>query len=293
MPLIGDAVALRTRALDRWVETWGPELAAANFIPPTMRRQLVIVGGAWDTRAYRLGLHRATTVFEVIASPDLLAAKAEAMQRLGVVPRCAVRHVCADAVSPGAIGAALSRAGFETDIPTRWLLDDCLPYLPAHRVPGLLSEARSLGSAPGSGLAALALDIAWEGQLAAAGLNMDALSGEAGLAIDAGNCASLLPPDEAIAAFIAAGWRRARALGPAELRSASLRERWVDGLPPAAIAPLPASLFAEQTAIGPAARDGPSGAVGSVGGQGGAGRGRPAETLAGVCLVLADAEMHP
>eukprot|EP00962_Isochrysis_galbana_P035449 scaffold12161_cov123-Isochrysis_galbana.AAC.2 len=328
VPLIRDAVALRTRALDRWVETWGLELAAANFIPPTMRRQLVIVGGAWDTRVYRLGLHRATTVFEVLDSSSLLDAKSEAMQRLGAVPRCAVRRIIADPASPGAMVAALSRAGFDTRIPTRWLLDDCLPYLPPNHIPSLLSEARALGSAPGSGLGALALAPEWHARLAAAGLSMGAPSidadddpniGTVGLAaasadrtdpaalsidtvgpsIDAaGARASLLSPEEAMAAVRAAGWRRPRVLGPATLRSASLRERWVDGLPPSAgIAPAP--VFPDQTTRGSElwpARDGAAGAVGGGGGGGGGGTGRGEvgeETLEGVCLVLADAEMYP
>ena len=58
---LADVMAVRSRAIDRWLETpsWPPVR--------TTRRQIVLLGGGLDTRAYRLGLgqSRAGVAFRV------------------------------------------------------------------------------------------------------------------------------------------------------------------------------------------------------------------------------------
>ena len=230
VPLVSDALTLRTRAIDRWVETWGPELAAANFIPPTMRRQLVLIDGAWDMRAYRLGLHRATTVFEVFTSRELLNAKASAVEQLGSRPCCPLQRVFLDGLGTDTLSEALTEAGFNKNIPTRWVMEDTLIYSPKERVGALLAGARAIGGAPGSGVAASTIGPEWKRRLQGAAAASTHMHDE----IFSTYCDfSGLPSSSAVLdALYAAGWTRTRALGDAQLRSSTMREDWVDGLAP-------------------------------------------------------------
>jgi methyltransferase (TIGR00027 family) len=112
-------------------------------------RQVVLLGAGLDTRAYRLPWPTGVRAFEVDVAA-VLARKDETMLRLGVMPRCVRKAVPTDL--RGDWAAALSAAGFQSTVPTAWLLEGLLIYLDADEATRLLGELDLL-SAPGSRLA--------------------------------------------------------------------------------------------------------------------------------------------
>jgi len=122
--------------------------------------QVVLLGAGLDSRAWRCspppGAPLAAHVFELDRS-DVLAAKAELLQSAPGGPpplRLCKRYspVVSDVTDP-AWSAALALAGHDALLPTVWLLEGLLYYLPADAVPSLL-QACAAASAPGSVLVA-------------------------------------------------------------------------------------------------------------------------------------------
>jgi methyltransferase (TIGR00027 family) len=115
-------------------------------------RQVVLLAAGLDTRAQRLGWPAGTTVYEVdqhgvldfkddvLAEQDATAAAPGAER---VVVRVDLRHDWP---------AALRDAGFDPRVPTAWLAEGLLPYLPAQAEIDLFDRVTEL-SAPGSHLA--------------------------------------------------------------------------------------------------------------------------------------------
>lgn len=112
-------------------------------------RQAVIVAAGLDTRAYRLDWPAGTAVYEV-DQPLVLKFKDEVLGELGVEPRCDRHVVSADLRDDWA--GELCAAGFDPKLPTAWLAEGLLSFLPAKVEHELFENIRQL-SAPGSRMA--------------------------------------------------------------------------------------------------------------------------------------------
>ena len=115
-----------------------------------------------DTRAYRLDCLRAsaTTVFEV-DDAALLGAKRAALAAADHSPLVPVVDVAADAADAEAVGLALASAGLDPALPTMWIIEGLLEYLPPSAHPGLFRLASERGGAAGSRLAMQVLEPSW------------------------------------------------------------------------------------------------------------------------------------
>lgn len=130
---LGAYCGLRTRVFDDAVE------AAAT-------PQVVLLGAGLDTGALRLDLSAAIRVFEIDRA-DVLAFKAMVLDAVGARSRVRCDRLVADLAQDWDV--ALLDAGFSVDLPTTWIAEGVLPYLPSpveERVLGLVDRL----SAPGS-----------------------------------------------------------------------------------------------------------------------------------------------
>ena len=137
---MGNYQAVRTHYFDAFFAD-----AAASGI-----RQIVILASGLDSRAYRLEWPAGTTVFE-IDQPKVLEYKAATLANHGVQPS-AIRHEVAIDLRYD-WPAALADAGFDASVPTAWLAEGLLMYLPADAQDRLFAQITQL-SAPGSRVAA-------------------------------------------------------------------------------------------------------------------------------------------
>ncbi|MCD4526855.1 SAM-dependent methyltransferase [Nocardioides sp. cx-173] len=131
--LTGDIFALRTRFLDDVAGRAGC-------------RQAVIPAAGLDVRAYRLDWPAGTTLYEVDTEP-VLAFKADVLARVGSESRCVRTTVAAD-LREDWVGALVA-AGFDPALPTVWLVEGLLGWLPPDAVERLLEQLHA-ASAPGS-----------------------------------------------------------------------------------------------------------------------------------------------
>jgi methyltransferase (TIGR00027 family) len=113
-------------------------------------RQIVILASGLDSRAYRLDWPAGTVVYE-IDQPKVLAYKAETLDQNDVKPAADLREVPIDLRFDWP--TALREAGFDPSVPTAWLAEGLLMYLPADAQDGLFERVTEL-SAPGSRVAA-------------------------------------------------------------------------------------------------------------------------------------------
>lgn len=132
-------MAIRTHFLDNF-------FAQAN---EKGARQAVILASGLDTRAYRLSWPAGFRLFE-IDQPKVLDFKDTVLSGAGAKPSCQRYAVGVDLRDDWA--AALIDAGFSTELPTAWLGEGLLPYLPAAAEAQLLSTMNKL-SAAGSHIA--------------------------------------------------------------------------------------------------------------------------------------------
>lgn len=116
-------------------------------------RQVVILASGLDSRAYRLHWPEGTVVFE-IDQPKVLEYKAEVLAEHGAEPT-AERHAVAIDLRQD-WPAALTVAGFDPALPTAWLAEGLLMYLPAEAQDRLFEQITEL-SAAGSRLSAEAV----------------------------------------------------------------------------------------------------------------------------------------
>ncbi|MET9325319.1 class I SAM-dependent methyltransferase [Tsukamurella sp. NPDC003166] len=112
-------------------------------------QQVVILAAGLDSRAHRLDLPTGTIVYE-LDQPEVLTFKQEALATHGTTPAAGLRHVPVDLRNDWP--AALRSAGFDGAMPTAWLVEGLLPYLPA-AAQSLLFERIVALSAPGSRVA--------------------------------------------------------------------------------------------------------------------------------------------
>ncbi len=135
-----DAMAARTRFFDDFFT----DAAGAPQI-----RQAVILASGLDARGYRLTWPADMTLFE-IDQPDVIAFKTSTLAGLGVQPSTDLRTVAVDLRNDWP--AALAEAGFDASVPTAWIAEGLLGYLPPDAQDRLLDTIGEL-SAPGSRLA--------------------------------------------------------------------------------------------------------------------------------------------
>jgi methyltransferase (TIGR00027 family) len=113
-------------------------------------RQVVILASGLDSRAYRLDWPAGTTVFE-IDQPKVLEYKAVTLAAHGVQPSAQRHEVPIDLRDDWP--TALAEAGFDASVPTAWLAEGLLMYLPADAQDKLFAQITEL-SAPASRIAA-------------------------------------------------------------------------------------------------------------------------------------------
>ena len=112
-------------------------------------RQVVILASGLDSRAYRLKWPVDTTIYE-IDQPKVLAYKSGTLTAHEVAPSADRREVPCDLRQDWP--AALRGAGFDGNLPTAWLAEGLLIYLPAQAQDRLFEQITAL-SAPGSRIA--------------------------------------------------------------------------------------------------------------------------------------------
>lgn len=211
-------IAVRTRYFDDWLRT----VAVDGPI-----RRVVLLAAGLDTRPWRFPWAPGTTVME-LDHPATLAAKAVELARSGAEARCSVRSVEADLA--GDWGPALLDAGLDPAVPTAWLAEGILFYLPDQVIDHVLTTLTGL-SAPGS---ALGFDIVDGNALTSpwtrAWLEMQAAAGAPWVG----------SMDDPTSALDALGWT-ARVVQPGEPGAAY--GRWVLPVPPAASRELPHSWY--------------------------------------------------
>ena len=112
-------------------------------------RQAVILASGLDSRAYRLPWHSDSVVYE-IDQPAVIDFKTGVLEDLGVQPIAQRRSVGIDLREDWP--TALKAAGFDPTIPTAWLAEGLLIYLPPDAQDRLFDTITTL-SAPGSTVA--------------------------------------------------------------------------------------------------------------------------------------------
>lgn len=125
-------MGVRSRHFDQELQSWCHDAGP---------RQVVLLAAGLDTRASRLGWPAETRIFE-IDHPNVLAFKERVLTRQDVQPDCDRRPVGVDLREDWP--TALRQAGFDPAVPTVWLAEGLLFYLPdaakqqlARRVHGL------------------------------------------------------------------------------------------------------------------------------------------------------------
>jgi len=113
-------------------------------------RQIVILASGLDSRAYRLPWPAGTTVYE-LDQPKVLEYKAATLNQHGATPKAPRREVPIDLRFDWP--KALREAGFDPSVPTAWLAEGLLMYLPADAQDRLFEEVTEL-SAAGSRISA-------------------------------------------------------------------------------------------------------------------------------------------
>ena len=118
-------------------------------------RQAVILASGLDTRAYRLRWSPEAVVFE-IDQPQVIEFKSSVLASLGATPAADRRTVAIDLRDDWP--AALRDTGFDPAVPTAWIAEGLLIYLPPDAQDRLFDDITAL-SAPGSRLATEHMDI--------------------------------------------------------------------------------------------------------------------------------------
>ncbi|MGW2280405.1 class I SAM-dependent methyltransferase [Streptomyces sp. NPDC001770] len=121
------SIVIRTKFLDDLLRQ-----ASASGI-----RQVVLLGAGMDSRAFRIDWPEGTRLFEVdTAAP--LAFKASVLRQEHAVARCERTTVAVDLREDWP--AALAAAGYDPAVPTAWIAEGLLIYLPEDAVELLLAR---------------------------------------------------------------------------------------------------------------------------------------------------------
>ena len=142
---MSEQITVRTRFFDDFfIEATGAGI-----------RQVVILASGLDTRAYRLPWPAGTAVYE-IDQPEVIEFKTRTLADLGAEPAARSRTVPIDLREDWP--AALRDAGFDPDLPTAWIAEGLLVYLPPEAQDRLFDNVSAL-SAPGSRIATEHMDL--------------------------------------------------------------------------------------------------------------------------------------
>ncbi len=164
-------------------------------------RQAVILASGLDARAYRLPWPSGTTVFE-IDQPDVIEFKTGVLAGIGAEPAAQHRTVGIDLREDWP--SALRAAGFDPSVPTAWVAEGLLVYLPPEAQDRLFDTITEL-SAPGSMVATefvpSIMDFDPE-----KGTAMTAQAREQGLDIDMGSLVYAGPRSHVISYLGEKGW---------------------------------------------------------------------------------------
>jgi methyltransferase (TIGR00027 family) len=128
------SIVIRTKFLDDLLQQ-----ASASGV-----RQVVLLGAGMDSRAFRMDWPEGTRLFEVdTAAP--LDFKASVLRQERAVARCERITVAMDLREdwPGALAAA----GHDPAVPTAWIAEGLLIYLPEDAVQSLLERVGALSAA--------------------------------------------------------------------------------------------------------------------------------------------------
>jgi methyltransferase (TIGR00027 family) len=117
--------------------------------------QAVILASGLDTRAYRLQWAAGTVVYE-IDQPEVIDFKTSTLAGLSAEPTATRRTVAIDLRDDWV--AALIAAGFDPNVPTAWIAEGLLIYLPPEAQDRLFDNVTAL-SASGSRLATEQMDM--------------------------------------------------------------------------------------------------------------------------------------
>lgn len=132
---LGRYFGLRTRVLDDYL------LQAARC----GARQIVLLGAGLDARAFRLGWPEGCGVFE-LDQPGVLAFKQRVLDDVGARPTSARRLVVGTDLRER-WACALIESGFCPELPTAWLAEGLLLYLPARAESALMATVDALSAA--------------------------------------------------------------------------------------------------------------------------------------------------
>ena len=138
-------------ARTKWFDEFFASASASGI------RQVVILAAGLDARAWRLPWPAGTTVFE-IDQPKVLEFKESTLAAHDAQP--ASRHIAVPIDLRQDWPAALRAAGFDPTVPTAWLAEGLLPYLPADAQYLLFERIQDL-SAPGTRIAVEAFGSAY------------------------------------------------------------------------------------------------------------------------------------
>ncbi|QMU78649.1 SAM-dependent methyltransferase [Streptacidiphilus sp. PB12-B1b] len=128
------SIVVRTRFLDDLLAG----AAAAGC------RQVVLLGAGMDSRAFRLDWPPRTRLFEVDTA-EPLAFKQAVLDARGARPRCERLPVAVDLREDWP--TALAAAGHDPALPTAWIAEGLLIYLPQEAVERLLGQVGALSAA--------------------------------------------------------------------------------------------------------------------------------------------------
>ncbi|MDH6279702.1 SAM-dependent methyltransferase [Prescottella agglutinans] len=160
--------------------------------------QVVLLGAGLDTRAFRLQWPVPVTVYE-LDTADMVAFKSEVLG--GAAPAAATRAVVPIDLRED-WPTALRDAGFVSDVPTAWILEGLLMYLPEEAVDALMNRVGEL-SAPGSAIGATITNVDVAAAISDAPLFRDGpINREEWLAMLHSN-----GPADPVAWFDSYGWR--------------------------------------------------------------------------------------
>ncbi|BBY17495.1 class I SAM-dependent methyltransferase [Mycolicibacterium litorale] len=136
LAVMTDVMAVRTRFFD-------------DFFLSSGTRQAVILASGLDARAYRLAWPSGTVVYE-IDQPEVIEFKTRTLASLGASPAAELRTVAVDLRDDWP--RVLQDHGFDPSVPTAWIAEGLLIYLPPDAQDRLFDNITAL-SAPGSRLA--------------------------------------------------------------------------------------------------------------------------------------------
>lgn len=127
-------MAIRTRFFDDFLQDISHRYAI---------RQVVLMAAGLDTRAFRLNWPSGTCLFE-LDQPEVLQYKEQVLQAAGAHPACQRYLIEADLTSPWQ--EKLMGGGFDPQLPSAWLLEGFLFYLPNQSITQVLDGVTSLAA---------------------------------------------------------------------------------------------------------------------------------------------------